>query len=159
MIGEPTGSVLSASILPVESEASGLLHHVELWVPDLERGEGSMGMAARRTRLPAVPGLASRTLLASRRDLPGHRTVTRHVCRRARPAPPRPETSGLPRRSTQRVDALTTSAPLHGWTLLFADRHPHAGGEDHYAAYLANTDGYEVELIADRLYPPEAAEL
>jgi hypothetical protein len=26
-----------------------------------------------------------------------------------------------------------------------------AGGEDHYAAYLANTDGYEVELIADNL--------
>ncbi len=48
-----------------------------------------------------------------------------------------------------RVDALTVSAAPHGWSLLFADRHPHAGGEDHYAAYLANTDGFEVELIAD----------
>ena len=49
----------------------------------------------------------------------------------------------------QRVDVVTASAPSHGWTLLFADQHPYAGGEDHYAAYLANTDGYEVELIAD----------
>jgi hypothetical protein len=36
----------------------------------------------------------------------------------------------------------------HGWTLLFPDRHPHAGGPDHYAAYLENTDGFEVELVA-----------
>ena len=49
----------------------------------------------------------------------------------------------------RRVDALTTSSPAHGWTLLFADSHPHAGGENHYAAYLANSDGYEVELVAD----------
>ena len=46
------------------------------------------------------------------------------------------------------VDALTAEGPAHGWTLLFAEAHPHAGGPDHYAAYLANTDGYEVELVA-----------
>ena len=26
--------------------------------------------------------------------------------------------------------------------------HPHAGGLDHYAAYLEDRDGYEVELVA-----------
>lgn len=46
------------------------------------------------------------------------------------------------------VDALTEQAPRHGWTLLFPERHPHAGGERHYAAYLENTDGFEVELVA-----------
>ena len=30
---------------------------------------------------------------------------------------------------------------MHGWRLMFADRHPYAGGEDHYAAYLENRDG------------------
>ncbi len=50
----------------------------------------------------------------------------------------------------QQVDTLTASAPAHGWLLLFADKHPYAGGNDHYAGYLANSDGYEVELIADR---------
>jgi hypothetical protein len=49
----------------------------------------------------------------------------------------------------QRVDALAASAASHGCALLFPDKHPYAGGEDHYAAYLANTDSYEVELIAD----------
>lgn len=46
------------------------------------------------------------------------------------------------------VDALTAGAPAHGWTLMFADKHPHAGGPQTYAAYLSNTDGYEVELTA-----------
>jgi hypothetical protein len=32
--------------------------------------------------------------------------------------------------------------------LLFPEKHPNAGGSDHYAAYLANTDGFEVELVA-----------
>lgn len=47
-----------------------------------------------------------------------------------------------------RVDALAEAGPGHGWSVLFPDLHPHAGGADTYAAYLANTDGYEVELVA-----------
>jgi hypothetical protein len=30
----------------------------------------------------------------------------------------------------------------------------HAGGPGHYAAYLSNADGYEVELVADDLPAP-----
>jgi hypothetical protein len=31
---------------------------------------------------------------------------------------------------------------------LFPERHPYAGGPDHYAAYLEDADGFEVELVA-----------
>jgi len=31
---------------------------------------------------------------------------------------------------------------------MFPDRHPHAGGPDCYAAYLENTSGFAVELVA-----------
>ena len=48
------------------------------------------------------------------------------------------------------VDDLAVRAADNGWALLFKDRHPHAGGPDHYAAYLVNSDGYEVELVATR---------
>jgi catechol 2,3-dioxygenase-like lactoylglutathione lyase family enzyme len=48
------------------------------------------------------------------------------------------------------VDRLVTRAPGHGWSLMFADRHPHAGGLDHYAAYLESDDGFEVEVVARR---------
>lgn len=47
-----------------------------------------------------------------------------------------------------RVERLAKEAAEHGWRLMFADRHPHAGGPDHYAAYLENEAGYEVELVA-----------
>jgi hypothetical protein len=46
------------------------------------------------------------------------------------------------------VDRLTAAAPEHGWALLFADRHPHAGGPQSYAAYLEDAWGFEVELCA-----------
>jgi hypothetical protein len=47
------------------------------------------------------------------------------------------------------VDQLAAEALQHGWGLMFADQHPFAGGPQHYAAYLENSDGYEVELVAD----------
>jgi catechol 2,3-dioxygenase-like lactoylglutathione lyase family enzyme len=50
------------------------------------------------------------------------------------------------------VDHLTAEAPAHGWSLLFPDRHPYAGGKDSYAAYLEDNWGYEVELQST---PPE----
>jgi hypothetical protein len=46
------------------------------------------------------------------------------------------------------VDRLAAQAPGRGWSLLFADRHPYAGGPDTYAAYLEDGQGYEVELVA-----------
>lgn len=48
----------------------------------------------------------------------------------------------------EEVDALADEALAHGWTPLFGDRYPYAGGPEHYAAYLANSDGFEVELVA-----------
>ena len=50
--------------------------------------------------------------------------------------------------SRSRVDELTAAARGRGFRLLFEDRHPHAGGADHYAAYLETADGFEVELVA-----------
>src|SRR5699024_6718 len=38
--------------------------------------------------------------------------------------------------SRAQVDTLAAAAPRYGWTLLCADRHPYAGGPDHYAACL-----------------------
>lgn len=46
------------------------------------------------------------------------------------------------------VDGVVAEAPAHGWSLLFPEAHPHAGGPDHYAAYLESPGGFEVELVA-----------
>ena len=46
------------------------------------------------------------------------------------------------------LDGIVEDAVAHGWSLLFVDRHPYAGGPAHRAAYLENSDGFEVELVA-----------
>ena len=58
--------------------------------------------------------------------------------------------------SSAQVDALIRAAPAHGWTPLYADRYPHAGGEDHYAGWLENAAGFKVEVVATPSSPSPA---
>ncbi|SDG75738.1 VOC family protein [Klenkia brasiliensis] len=128
-----------------------LLHHVELWVPDLTRAVRSWGWLL--TQLGAEPfqswsgGRSWRAgevyvVLEQSPDLLG----TAHERRRP----------GLNHLAFHvpagRLDGLVDDAPVHGWRLLFADRHPFAGGPDHRAAYLEDADGFEVELV-ERVSP------
>jgi catechol 2,3-dioxygenase-like lactoylglutathione lyase family enzyme len=126
----------------------GGLHHVELWVPDLTRAVSSWGWLLGRlgyTQFQDWPDgrswrhggtylviEQSPALSAAKHDRlrPGLNHLAFHAGGRGD------------------VDDLVAEGPSHGWTLLFPDKHPHAGGPDHYAAYLANIDGFEVELVA-----------
>lgn len=47
------------------------------------------------------------------------------------------------------VDRLMAAAPQHGWSALYVDRYPHAGGPDHYAGRLENSEGFKVEVVAE----------
>jgi hypothetical protein len=42
-----------------------------------------------------------------------------------------------------------SEAPEHGWTPLYQDRYPHAGGAGHYAGWLENAAGFKAEVVAD----------
>ncbi|ANC31720.1 VOC family protein [Isoptericola dokdonensis] len=46
------------------------------------------------------------------------------------------------------VDVLMVEATEHGWTPLYADRYPRAGGPAHYAGWLEDVDGFKVEVVA-----------
>ena len=127
---------------------NGALHHVELWVPDLDRAIASWGWllgelgytpfqqwpAGRSWRLHDTYIVVERSpdLSEDRHDRrrPGLNHLAFHVD------------------GPQRLEELAVAATGHGWTLLFTDRHPFAGGPGHRAAYLENTDGFEVELVA-----------
>jgi catechol 2,3-dioxygenase-like lactoylglutathione lyase family enzyme len=126
----------------------GGLHHVELWVPSLPRAVESWGWLlttlgwAQYQRWPdgrswrwdrvyiVVEESPALTAEAHDRCRPGMNHLALHADSRAT------------------VDAVVGEAPAHGWTLLFPDRHPHAGGAEHYAAYLADRDGFEAEIVA-----------
>ncbi len=45
------------------------------------------------------------------------------------------------------LDRIRAESSAHGWHEMFADRYPHAGGDDHTALYLENSEGFEVELV------------
>ncbi|MCX5267015.1 VOC family protein [Streptomyces sp. NBC_00199] len=132
-----------------------MLHHVELWVPDLPRASrewgwllGGLGYEpyqdwdrGRSWRLGPTYLVVEQSP-AMKDDGGGHdrlRPGLNHLAFHA----------GSP----SALDALVAQAPAHGWTPLFAERYPHAGGPKHYAAYLENSDGFEVELVAR---PPAA---
>ena len=53
-------------------------------------------------------------------------------------------------RDLAHLDRLRAECSQHGWTELFADRYPHAGGPAHTALFLENTQGFEVEIVASR---------
>ena len=46
------------------------------------------------------------------------------------------------------VDALTLSLRSRGVPILYADRHPYAGGEDYYAVFFEDPDRIKVEMVA-----------
>jgi catechol 2,3-dioxygenase-like lactoylglutathione lyase family enzyme len=50
--------------------------------------------------------------------------------------------------SPQRVDDLTAELRRRGVLILYADRHPYAGGPEHYAVFFEDPDRIKVELVA-----------
>ncbi|MEU9378344.1 VOC family protein [Streptomyces sp. NPDC048255] len=132
-----------------------MLHHVEIWVPDLDRAAASFGWlleALGHTPFQSWRNGRSWRLGTTYVVFEQSAALTAHEHDRCRP--------GLNHlafhvEGRDRVEALVSEAPRHGWSLMFPDRHPYAGGDRTYAAYLENTDGFEVELVA--VDPPAPA--
>ena len=127
---------------------TGLIHHVELWVPDLERAARNWGWL--------LGELGYQPFQRWEHGISFRHGPTYVVLERSPdlvPGPHQRRRAGLNHlafhaRDRRQVDDLAVEGPRRGWSLLFADRHPNAGGPDVYAAYLENTDGYEVEIVA-----------
>ncbi|GAB1692025.1 VOC family protein [Krasilnikovia sp. M28-CT-15] len=126
----------------------GALHHVELWVPDLERAVAGWGW------LLAALGYAEfQSWPAGRSWRLGDTYLVVEQSPDLVPGGHERRRAGLNHlafhvEDARRVEALAAEATGHGWRLLFPDRHPYAGGARHYAAYLEDADGFEVELVA-----------
>lgn len=50
--------------------------------------------------------------------------------------------------SREQVDDVTAWVKASGFTVLYEDRHPHAGGPDSYALYCEDPNRMKVELVA-----------
>lgn len=128
---------------------TGRLHHVEIWVRDLAVAEESLGWLLERLGYVRKDSWDSGASFAG---ADGYVVLEAGPLVAAAPHERRrPGLNHLAFRAGTRaeVDLLARRAASHGWRLMFEDKHPYAGGADHYAAYLENTDGFEVELVAD----------
>ncbi|MFE7754741.1 trifunctional class I SAM-dependent methyltransferase/NUDIX hydrolase/VOC family protein [Streptomyces sp. NPDC057429] len=133
--------------LPVAAAATGGVHHIELWVPDLAEAESDWGWLLgelghvpyqrwargrswrRGDSYVVVEQSPDLTGATHDRRLPGVNHLAFHV------------------RDHETLDALVRRAPEHGWRLLLTGRRPHTGGSGPHAVYLENAAGYEVELV------------
>ncbi|MFB8440635.1 VOC family protein [Streptomyces niveus] len=131
----------------VRLPTTGTLHHVEIWVPNINRAIADwqwlleeLGYTLHQTWNNGRSWRLHHTYLVFEQS---PALTTDHHDRRA------PGLNHLAfHADKQTVDLLTAKAQENGWTLLFPDQHPHAGGPQQYAAYLESADGFEIELVA-----------
>jgi len=125
------------------------VHHVELWVNEVTRSAAEWGWLLERIGFEQADSWAEgRSWRAGEsylaicsapalhgdahdRRLPGLNHLAFHGGTRSQ------------------VDAVMADAASHGWRPLYAERYPHAGGPDHYAGWLENSDGFKVEIVAN----------
>ena len=125
----------------------GALHHLELYVPDLERSmrfwgwlllelgydaaqEWDEGCSYRLDDTTVVFVQAPAGAGELDRRAPGLNHLAFQVA------------------SRDEVDGFTAALRARGVRVLYEDRHPYAGGPDHYAVFVEDPDGLKVELVA-----------
>ncbi|MFD9628172.1 VOC family protein [Peribacillus muralis] len=129
--------------------SKGLLHHIELYVSDLERTVNFWGWFLEEMGYESfqewesgkswrLGGMYIVFVQAKARflDVPYHRgrVGLNHLAFQAS--------------SRQQVDEVTRKLEDRGISVLYADKHPFAGGENHYAVFFEDPDRMKVELVA-----------
>lgn len=127
------------------------VHHIELWTSDVEAAQGSFDWLLTSIGLVAVPDP----------DWPAGR-IWQHAGGVYLVLEQSPDVTGPHDRlraglnhlalrvaDRRQLDDLRVQCVHHGWSELFAERYPHAGGPRHTALFLHNAEGFEVELVAD----------
>ncbi|MDP8267415.1 MAG: VOC family protein [Candidatus Tenebribacter davisii] len=128
---------------------TGMLHHVEIYVTDLKRSaefwswfldllgytlyqEWDMGKSYKLGETYLVFVQVENKHL----DQPYHRCKAglNHLAFHAT--------------SRKQVDDITESLRQKEITILYKDKHPFAGGKDHYAVYFEDPERIKVELVA-----------
>ncbi|MBB2893106.1 VOC family protein [Flexivirga oryzae] len=127
------------------------VHHIELWTTDIRHGGASFdwlltrigwdedvdaawdaGRVWRRQGAPYIV-LEQSSAVTGRHER--MRAGLNHLALRA------------PDRET--LDRLRDDSAAHGWSELFAQHYPHAGGPHHTALFVENEEGFEFEIVVD----------
>ena len=126
-----------------------MLHHVEIYVSDLAKSRAfwqwflceEMGSEVYQEWPKGVSFKHGETYLVFVQTEEKHLIAGYNRCR-----------TGLNHlafhaRSKSHVDDLTTKLRNRGITILYDDRHPHAGGPDSYSVFFEDPDRIKVEVV------------
>ncbi len=131
------------------SNFTGHLHHVEIYVSDLPKSLDFWGWFLERLGYElyqqwnqGISWILGRTYIVlvqtdeRFQDIPYHRCRTglNHLAFHAA--------------SREQVDNLTDELRQRGVKILYEDRHPFAGGADNYTVFFEDPDRIKVELVA-----------
>ncbi len=129
----------------------GVLHHLELYVRDLERSsefwgwlltelgyepfqEWDEGISWRPAGAPDGAYVALVLAPEGARDLDRRSVGVNHVA--------------FSVATREAVDRLTEQLQQRDERVLYLDRHPYAGGPDHYAVFFEDPEGLKLEVVA-----------
>lgn len=129
--------------------SKGLLHHIEIYVSDLKRSIGfwswfleELGYMPFQEWESGQSWKIGDTYIVFVQTEERFLDISYHRCR-----------VGLNHlafhaSSRQHVDEITEKLKGKGANILYAEEHPYAGGEDHYAVYFEDPDRIKVEVVA-----------
>lgn len=127
----------------------GTLHHVELYVANLQRSLSfwrwfllRLGYQEYQSWEEGCSFRLEDTYLVFVQATEQHREHEYHRCR------PGLNHLAFHAKSRSDVDKLTTELEQRGINILYRDRHPYAGGEGYYAVFFEDTDRMKVEFVA-----------
>ncbi len=131
----------------MSNDHRGLLHHAEMYVRDLERTVafwapflGSLGYTPYQEWDEGISWRLGPTYLVFVQAPPGAAELDRRAVGLNHLA--------FHAGSREEVDELTARLRDRDVRILYEDRHPHAGGSDHYAVFFEDPDGLKVEVVA-----------
>ena len=129
--------------------SEGLLHHVEIYVSDIEKSTifwswllKDLGYDCYQKWDKGQSWKLGETYLVFVQTEEKFLDVPYHRCR-----------SGLNHlafhaSSRERVDEMTENLKERGVKILYEDQHPYAGGDDYYAVFFEDPDRIKVEFVA-----------
>ncbi len=128
----------------------GLLHHVEIYISDLEQSKKfwswflceKLGYMKFQEWASGVSYKLNQTYFVFVQTEERFLTLPYHRCR-----------VGLNHlafhgKSKDQIDEITSELKTKGVKILYPDRHPHAGGPDSYGVFFEDPDRIKVELVA-----------
>ncbi|WP_345396438.1 VOC family protein [Nonomuraea salmonea] len=121
-------AILSVWRRRVSRMVAGMVHHIEVWVPDLKRAVGSWGWLLEALGYAVFqdwPDGRSWRLGETYLVLEQSPAMTADRHERLRPGL---NHLAFHAGSRERVDELVAGAVAHGWVVMFPERHPYAGG-------------------------------